>query len=185
MRKAIFIGCLAVAFGFGFAGAFAIQEGPETGGQEWAPPPPLQDKEMDRWIGTWEWKGTMDMMGQVMPFEAKETLKWGLGHQYVISHYESCGPDGEVTYEALGIHRPNPEAKSSKLWWFDSYGTLTDFDGKQDGSTSVAVARTPQGEMRSTTSLNEDGTANHKMESKAPGSDEWKVMFEVKGTKKK
>jgi hypothetical protein len=180
MKKTIFIGCLAAAFGFGFAGAYGIQEAPE----DWAPPPPLQDKEMDRWIGTWVWTGTMNMMGQEMPYHAEETMKWDLGHQFVISQHQSFGAPGQVVYEALGVHRTDPEAKTGKLWWFDSHGTLTLFEGKQEGNVSVGLAKTDQGEMRSTVILNDDGTATHKMEMKEPGKDTWSIMIDATGKKK-
>ena len=189
-------GCLALAallgaFALGLTGATALQEGGMDGGdakgddQGMQHPPPLEDPNLDRLIGTWEWTGKMWMGGQEMPMRSEQTYEWVLGHQFVLGHYKSFGPDGSVVFEGMGVTRSDPEKKTDTTWWFDVSGEGQRYEGVRDGDTVKAEWAGPAGKSRSVVTVREDGTATSKMESLMPGQTEWQRFFEVEGKKKK
>ena len=185
MRKTFMIGILAIGVVIGFAGASALQEGTMPKGDEddMKAPTPLDDPMSDKMVGTWKWEGKMWHEGAEMPLNASEEIHWGIGHQFVLHSYKSYMPDGTVAYEALGVGRPDPKTGKTTLWWFDNHGSLSVFNGQRTENGETAMAEGDHGNMKSSVTMNEDGTVRHEMQFQPPGSDEWMPMLDCVGTK--
>ncbi|MCZ6689563.1 MAG: DUF1579 family protein [Planctomycetota bacterium] len=189
MSKSLTVVGLVIAFVMGFAGANALQD--KEGGHDKAswPPAPLEDDFLDKWVGTWEWEGTMTMDPKAgpMPYKATETFKWALNHQFLVSNYESPMGPNMPTYEGMAIARSTPGSKDYQHWWFDIGGDGEKSEGKRDGNTVVYTAPPKSGKHEgtiSTITLNEDGTGHHVYKMIPEGQTEWMTFFDVKGKKK-
>lgn len=182
MRQIAWIGAFGLVFTLGFAGAWALQEGEGEGGMPTAPP--LEDPWFDNLEGEWEWKGTLHEGGKEIPMKAKESMKWSLGHQFLLTHLKSFAPDGSVAFEGMGVHRSNPTLKTYRTWWFDSSGVTEMHEGRLTGKALVQTYTSMKGPTRSTFTLTEAAKATYKKESKTPGTTEWVTWLEVEGTKK-
>ncbi len=185
-RTAVFVLVLG-AFALGFAGASALQDGGmdkgkhDDKGDEMAPPAPLEDAHLDRLVGTWEWTGKMWMGGAEMPMKSKETIEWVLGHQFLMSKYESYAPDGTVVFEGMGLTRSKPDKNEETTWWFDVHGVPQEYAGTRDGDTVTSTWEGAEGKTRSVVTVRDDGTAHSKMDTMPPGATEWKPFFEKDG----
>ena len=181
MRKSMLIWGLVLGSVCGFAGAWALQE---NEGEQWTPPPPLEDEWLNRHEGEWTWSGKMFMGGQEIPLEATETYKWTLNHQFLISDYTMAMGPGQPDFKGIGLTRMDPKTKEYRIWWFDVGGEGASWAGKRDGDTVTYEGPHHQGKSRSTMAMRADGTATHIVETMQSGQKEWGKFFEVEGKKK-
>lgn len=187
MNRSIFFGGIIFAFILGIAGAGALQETEEKkeGQESWTPPPPLEDEYLERFVGEWEYTGTMNFMGKPSEFTATETIEWILNHQFILGRYhQPSTEEGKADFEGISIMRSTPGTNQYQGWWFDVHAASDTTKGTRDGDSFSWEGEGPMGKMRGTSTVTKDGTSSGESETMWMGQTEWTPFMKVTGKRK-
>ena len=132
-----------------FAGlAFAQEQQPQQGGP---PPKPKFGPELARLsflTGTFTTENmTHDTpMGKGGPGKGRNMNRWDLDSIYVIANYEGTMA-GMGSYKGHGLFTYDAQAGQYKCWWFDNFGSHSEYSGNFVGDTLTMESemQTPQG----------------------------------------
>ncbi len=88
------------------------------------PERPAALDELDRFVGAWEWEGTMKMTGLDEPLKVsgKSAVKWA-GDKWYLQIQESASMQELGDTEGAGIWSYDAKAKKFRTSWVDSMGT--------------------------------------------------------------
>lgn len=122
----------------------------DVGAQDYAPPPPLDDKHFGWLIGEWEgWSESP--MGK-----SKDWMKceMGLGGQFMLMHYKNESDMGMFT--GMGAMTIGPDG-NIKAVWIDSWRSISSGTGTRDGDKTRMVWEGPMGQhVRVMTKVGDD-----------------------------
>lgn len=118
--------------------------------EEFSKPGPVEDKQLDRYVGAWEGKGTH--LGASV--KARSQSEWVLNHQFVRTQHRLEASDGSFHYEAVGYYKPLKKEGKFSMIWIDDFGLVTNGDGQS----------TTKGAVLEWVEKHEGGSAAFKME---------------------
>lgn len=91
---------------------------------------------LDRLVGTWEGKATMEMEGteKTSTWTSVSTNMWDEEHRYLIEHSEmEMGDMGKS--HGVGLWTWSPDKKKYVSWWFDGMGMVYEGEAEYDLKT--------------------------------------------------
>jgi len=160
-----------------FSGAMSLNA-QEEGAMHMQPPPPLDDAFMKWMVG--EWKGhTTSAMGKSTDYMKCEM---DLGGQFMIMTYKSETEDGRKM-SGIGAVTHDHEGKLAG-YWIDSWRTMSEGHGTQEGNISTMEWETPQGPYVRTTEKVDENTMRVTGVMKGPDGKEMRSVTELKRIEK-
>ncbi|NIR47653.1 DUF1579 domain-containing protein [candidate division KSB1 bacterium] len=102
--------------------------------EEYAPPPPLDDKWCNFLIG--EWEGTSE--GPMGKSQERETIEMGLNGQFLFRRAEGKMENG-MSYVGMGAMTIDPESGKYVGYWIDSHRGMYEGTGQaEDGKLTMS-----------------------------------------------